>query len=67
MKAVLIFNLPEEQSEHDTAVNGWKYKSVIWDMDNFLRNEIKHNNKDYEEVRNKLHELLNENNVTLND
>lgn len=46
MKSILEFNLPEEQEEFETANDGWKYKSVLFDLDNFLRNKLK-----YEELQ----------------
>ena len=30
MKAILEFNLPEDSEEHETALNGYKYK-LCWD------------------------------------
>ena len=41
-KATLTFNLPEEQDEFDTANNARKYYSVIWDLDQYLRNFVKY-------------------------
>lgn len=42
MKAYLSFNLPEENYEHDLALNGYKYKTVIDELDNVLRETIKY-------------------------
>jgi hypothetical protein len=42
MKAILEFNLPEERDEFEQASNAWKYHSVLWDFDQFLRNKIKY-------------------------
>ena len=41
-KATIEFNLPEEQSEFDTANNASKYYSVLWDLDQYLRNFVKY-------------------------
>jgi len=49
MKAKLEFNLPDEQIEFDDAINGGKWKLVIWEINQFLRNEMKHNDKVTEE------------------
>jgi len=49
MKAKLEFNLPEEQYEFDTAINGGKWKQVVWEIQQFLRKEIKYNDKITEE------------------
>lgn len=73
MKAQLTFNLPEEQEEFETANNGWKYQSVLWDLNEFLRSKMKYDDKItdvqydiYDEVRSKIWEFLNEKNITLN-
>ena len=42
MKAVLKFNLPEENEDFKAAINGSKYKSAIWDYDQWLRSEMKY-------------------------
>lgn len=64
-EAVLKFNLPEEAEEHQSAVDGGKWKSLAWDLDQWLRNEIKYNGKnEYQAVRDTLYEMLN--NASLN-
>jgi hypothetical protein len=72
MKATLTFNLPDDQTEYDFANNGGYYYSVIWDFDQFLRSEVRYNEniteaeRDYAEMlREKLREILDENNVKL--
>ena len=42
MKAILEFNLPEEFFEHQDALNGYRWKSIAQDMNNYLRNLEKH-------------------------
>ena len=42
MKAILEFNLPEEQSEFDLAVNGSKAQVALWEMDQWLRAQYKY-------------------------
>ena len=37
MTATLRFSLPEYQNEFNDAANGWKYKAVLWDLDQELR------------------------------
>ena len=71
MKAILEFNLPEENDEFDLAVNAVKWYSVCWELDQYLRGKTKYApdnmpNEVYEtlnETRDKLRELLIENNV----
>lgn len=42
MKATLEFNLPEEREAFETAVNAHRYKSALWELDQYLRGKIKH-------------------------
>jgi hypothetical protein len=67
MKAVLEFDLPEEQHEFDCAVDGWKWTLVAWELDQHLRAQLKYNDKLseeqydlYQEIRDKLWEIVNE-------
>ncbi len=72
-KAILEFNLPEEQLEFEQAVNASKYSSVLWDLDQYLRGQVKYPaEKTHEEfidamakVRDELWKLLDEHNITL--
>ena len=63
MKAVLEFDLPEEQEEYKLHMEGPKYSLVLYDLDNFLRNKYKYEDQEtitIEEVRNKLTEFCTE-------
>ena len=62
----------DDENDLLTAINGYKFKLALWQVDQFLRSEMKYNDKltseqyDYAEiVRNKLHEFINDFNVTL--
>ena len=44
MKAILEFDLPEEQYEFNSAVNGCQWNNLVSDVDEKLRQEIKHQN-----------------------
>jgi len=65
-EAILKFNLPEEQSDFDTANNGGKYYLVLWDLDQYLRNFIKYPSEGEDpiltdtmaKVRDELHSLM---------
>lgn len=64
MTATLTF---DEENELLTAINGYKYKLALWDLDQFLRSELKYNDKlteqqyDYAQMlRDKLHEFIND-------
>lgn len=71
MKAILEFNLPEDSYECKMAHNASAMHSVLWDLDQWLRSQVKHAdlNKEqwdcYKDCRDKLYELLNENNIEL--
>lgn len=59
MKATLVFELPEEQDEFTLANRGKDLYGILWEFDQWLRSEIKYNNKDYQNVRDKLYEIMN--------
>lgn len=71
MKATLEFELPEETEDFDIATNGWKYRSVLCDIDNFLRSKLKYEellpgeDGAYEKTRTELWNLINEHNVDI--
>ena len=46
MKAELKFKLPEENYEFQCAVMGASWKGVVADLDEDLRNELKHGEHD---------------------
>jgi hypothetical protein len=65
MKVNIKFELPDEQYDLDCALNGRKYRQILWDMDNMLRSNIKWNDKlsddaqkAYEDCRTFLHDVL---------
>ena len=72
-KATLSFDLPEEASEFDTCIKGAKYISILQDFDNFLRGKIKYAPEDmpedvyktFEECRDKIHELANDEGISI--
>ena len=71
MKAILEFDLPEENAEHKLAVNAGNYYAVLWDIDQYIRNKLKHGGlaeSEYvvlEKTRDELWDLMNTYNVTL--
>lgn len=42
MKAILEFNLPEEDQEHAVAVHGKDLYLSLWDLDQWLRGKVKY-------------------------
>jgi hypothetical protein len=74
MKATLHFDDPEELQD---ALDGWKWKNAVHDLDNEMRSVIKHgywHNREATDVeidvteywREKLRELVTDNNLNLN-
>ncbi len=61
MKALLEFNLPEDQSEHKLALDGSKWMTVCHEIDRWLRSLEKHEDRHtlkVEEVRSRLYEEM---------
>ena len=72
MKAILEFQLPEDQPEFNTAIKGGDWKHVCWEMDQYLRKRIKYDEslseeqlRVYEGVREELYGFMVENKVDL--
>jgi len=70
MKAILEFNLPEEEEQHADAINGTQYKFAIQELDEYLRRRLKYEKlSNYDEVnaiRTELHNILNSRNLIIN-
>ena len=73
MEAILKFSLPNDKWEFKMANESAGMHSVIWDMDKWLRKNIKHapdtmsedTYNAFELCREQLHEFINENNINL--
>jgi hypothetical protein len=71
MKAILEFNLPEDNHDFQASINGIKYQSAIWDYDQWLRSEMKYSElpnetyKAYETCRKELRKILEEDNIQI--
>lgn len=70
MKAILEFNLPEDQHDFDLAVNGAKAQVTLWEMDQWLRTQYKYMTDEeysedkyetFEKCRDQLREIMFEN------
>lgn len=60
-KVILEYNLPEEQENYETAMNGGHNYSLLWDISMYARSLRKYEEREMlprEEVLEKLHELL---------
>ena len=53
MKAILEFNLPEEEEQFNAANKGMDWALLVWHIDQFIRNKIK-----YEQDRDGVLQLL---------
>ena len=73
MKAILEFNLPDDQQEYELANNALNFWRVLYELDQDLRTKTKYAADDlpqdkydaYQEVRDNLHELMRDSNVSL--
>lgn len=73
-KGKLTFKLPEERSEFEHAYNGPKWRAMVQQLDNRLRDELKYNDvlsierrEAYEHARQLIQRGLDENNLQLWD
>ena len=71
MKAILEFNLPEEQAEHYCAIKGADMLNVLWDLKAELRSMLKYGDlpeqqyKIVEKIQDYLLSSLNDNDINL--
>ena len=71
MKAILEFNLPDDQHEFDLAIQGSKMYVALWDISQELRTLWKYEElsdeefKIVERIRDKFYEILDENQIEL--
>jgi protease II len=60
MKATLEFSIPEEQHEHQVALDGWKWKAVVSEIAESIRSHLKHDDDLHDEAAKALYNLRNE-------
>lgn len=70
MKAILEFNLPEDELDLSNAINSNKFKLILWNMDQHLRNMVKYSENEEEvrvaeELRDKLQEYFSQYNISI--
>ena len=64
MKAILEFNLPEDEEQFNAANKGMDWALLTWDIDQLLRNKLKYSDllpntrAELEEIRDTLNEML---------
>jgi hypothetical protein len=71
-KVTIEFDTDEEREDMESAINGWKWKMLVWDLDQHLRSELKYNDKivgdvyeALEKLRERLHEMRIESGLSL--
>jgi len=71
-KVILEFDPCEDREDMESAINGWKWKVLVRELDQHLRSELKYNDAitgqaydELQKLRDKLHELKNESGLTL--
>lgn len=68
-EALLKFDLIEERDDFENAVNGGRFRSCLWDIDQWLRSKIKYENlteaqhEAYQGTRDQLWDILRSNGV----
>ena len=76
MKAILEFDLPQDNQEFKLATKASDWWNVCWEMDKWLRTQYKYMSDEeyskekydaYYEAREKLFEIMSENGVSLDD
>ena len=66
MKAILEFNLPDDNCDFKIASNAMEWALSINELDDWLRSQIKYGDKDeLQPVRDQLHEILESYNLNL--
>ena len=63
MKAILEFNLPEEEEQFNVASKGMDWALIVWELDQTLRNKLKYGAPTHhvhllEELRDTLNNLV---------
>jgi hypothetical protein len=72
MKVIIEFTDEDAASDAQVALDGWKYRVAIWEIDQYLRNEVKYNEslpgevaEAYEKLRDEIREILSNSNLTM--
>lgn len=74
MKAIIEFELPEDQEEYEKANNASKMYMALWDIKQLFRSTLKYNSdglndeqlKQWEAMRSDFFEILDNNDLKLN-
>lgn len=74
MKAILEFELPDDQEEYEMAVDAPKMYSALWDIKQLIRSKLKYNPdgltdielRQWEVIQDEFYCILNQQNIKLN-
>jgi hypothetical protein len=71
-KIILEFDSIEEAQDARDAIDGWKWKHSMWELDQWLRGEVKYKeglseetHDIYDKLREKIREILNDNGLNI--
>ena len=66
-EVTIKYTLPEEERNFKLAINASAMYSILWDLDQWLRSEIKYREQDVlQPARDKLYELMEEHTFNIN-
>lgn len=72
MEVTIKFSDEDAAEDAKTALDGWKWKHSMWELDQELRNRLKYEEnmpidlyKALESLRDKIREILSDNNLTM--
>jgi len=66
MKAILEFDLPEEQEDFENTIVASKVFLALWEYDQWLRNQYKHGDHEWAyEAREKFREMLSDEGINI--
>ena len=58
MKAILEFELPDDQSEYELAVNAEKMYNALWEIKQLIRSKLKYNPDELTDVELRQWEIM---------
>jgi len=47
MKAIIEFNLPEDQEQYNVSTRAMDWALLVWELDNSIRNLLKYHPEEY--------------------
>lgn len=73
MEVNFKFKLPEEKEDYETFSKAYDYKSALWEMEQYLRNNVKYPKdsttdeelETFQKVRNEFYNILQQRNLNL--